>query len=136
MVFTKGELAYMQKISSLFGRTPRTINRYVNIYRIIKAHKNLKVTRDFDKEEFMPIMFMLGIIVGNSEFAERFIDEISKADDTKEFKDFVNKTVLPPKLKTLITSLLADIATISMDVFKMNIELISRFSFRTLLKEI
>lgn len=134
LVFTKEELEYMQKISSLFGQTPRAINRYVNIYRIIKAHGNLKVIGEFSKEEFMPIMFILGVIVGFSAFAEEFIGEISGAGDTDEFKYFMDKNILQEKLKKLIKPLAVDIENLSMDNFKRNIELISRFSFRTLLK--
>lgn len=134
LVFTKQELEYMQKISSLFGQTPRAINRYVNIYRIIKAHGNLKVVGEFSKEEFMPIMFILGIIVGFSVFAEEFIGEISGADDTDQFKYFMDKSSLDEKLKELIKPLAVDIENLAMDNFKRNLELISRFSFRTLLK--
>lgn len=134
LIFTTAELAYMQKISSLFGQTPRTINRYVNIYRIIKAHGSLKIVGDFSKEEFMPIMFVLGVIVGSSAFAEEFIDGISKADDNNEFKEFIEKSKFPERLKALIKPLSSDIENILIEDFKRNIELISRFSFRTILK--
>lgn len=135
LVFSNNELAYMQKISSLFGHTPRTINRYVNIYRIIKAHDSLKVAGDFSKEEFMPIMFVLGVIVGCSVFAEEFIEEMSKANDADEFKDFLAKGKLPERLRMLIEPLSSDIETIQLEDFKRNIELISRFSFRTLITD-
>jgi Skp family chaperone for outer membrane proteins len=135
LVFTTSELAYMQQVSPLFGQTPRTINRYVNIYRIIKAHGNLKTVGDFSKEEFMPIMFMLGVIVGCSAFAEEFIDRIAKAQDGDLFKDFIDESNFPEKLKKLIKPVVGDIENLPMKNFKRNIELISRFSFRILLKE-
>ncbi len=134
LVFTAAELTYMQKISSLFGQTPRTINRYVNIYRIIKAHGNLKVVGDYSKEEFMPIMFVLGVIVGCSASAEEFIAAISNADDNDGFIDFIATSKFQPALKTQITPLAIDIEDMPLKDFKRNIELISRFSFRTLLK--
>ena len=134
LVFTEAELVYMQKISSLFGQTPRTINRYVNIYRIIKAHGNLKVVGDYSKEEFMPIMFVLGVIVGCSAYAEEFIAAISNADDNDGFNDFIATSKLHSILKTLLTPLANDFADIPLKDFKRNMELISRFSFRTLLK--
>ncbi len=135
LVFTAAELAYMQQISLIFGQTPRAINRYVNIYRIIKAHGNLKVAGDFSKDEFMPIMLVLGVIVGYSAFAEEFIDEITKAKDGDKFKYFIDKSILHEKLKKLIKPLMVDIETLPMENFKRNVELISRFSFRTLLKQ-
>lgn len=134
LVFSKEELGYMQKISILFGHTPRTINRYINIYRIIKAHGNLKATVNFSKGEFKPIMFMLGIIVGCSVFAEEFVTEISKANDFDEFRTFLDNGRLNEKLKSIIKPFSIDIETIRMEDFKKNIELISRFSFRTLIK--
>ena len=136
LVFTPEELAYMQKISSLFGQTPRAINRYVNIYRIIKTHGSLKVEGDYSKDEFMPVMFLLGIIVGYAAFAEEFVAEISKADDKLKFKDFLAKADMNDKIKTLINPLSAEISTLSLATFKRNLELISRFSFRTLIKQI
>ena len=135
LVFTKEELKYMQEISSLFGHTPRTINRYVNIYRIIKAHDSLEIVDDFSKNDFMPVMFILGIIVGYPSFAEEFIDQAKKAVNSDKFEDFINRCVLPERLKKIIKPLLADIKNLPMQSIRRNIDLISRFSFRTLLKE-
>ncbi len=135
LVFTSSELLYMQQISSLFGKTPRTINRYVNIYRIVKAHGSLKVVGDYSKEEFMPIMFTLAIIVGCSSFSEEFIAAISEADDGDEFKNFIENKIKNKELRHRIKPLSATLENLSMANFKRNLELISRFSFRTLQKE-
>lgn len=134
LVFTDEELAYMQKISPLFGHSPRTINRYVNIYRIIKAHGNLKVENSFSKDEFMPIMFILGIVIGHTTFAEEFIAKISNAHESKSFKDIITESNIDAGIKTIIESIAFDIESMTMKTFKRNIDLISRFSFRTLLK--
>ncbi len=136
LVFTSAELVYMQKISALFGQTPRTINRFVNIYRIIKAHDSLKVVGDYSKEEFMPIMFILGVVIGHSAFAEEFAEAVVNANDTDSFKTFVDESKLPEKLKTNILALSSDINGILMADMKRNIGLITRFSFRILLKSI
>ncbi|HBE40819.1 MAG TPA: hypothetical protein DDW27_06365 [Bacteroidales bacterium] len=48
----------------------------MNYNIIIKAHGGLKVEGGFSKEEFMPILFVLGIMVGYSAYAEEFISEI------------------------------------------------------------
>jgi hypothetical protein len=133
LVFTTSERDYMQSISSLFGKTPRSINRYVNIYRIIKTHGSLKVTGDFSEDDFKPIMFLLAIIVGYSFLAKDFIEKISEAEDYQTFADFVENNWLNKELKSLLKSFTYDVGNLQMKNFKNNLELISRFSFRTLL---
>jgi len=132
--FTKEERDYMQSISALFGRTPRSINRYINIYRIIKAHGSMKVTGDFSRDEFVPIMFILGVIVGYGAYAEGFIAEIAKAEDEATFHEFIENSAINQKLKDEINKLSTDVDGIPMKDFKRNLDLISRFSFRTLIK--
>jgi hypothetical protein len=135
LVFSLSERLYMQKISALFGKTPRSINRYVNIYRIIKAHESLKINGDFSENEFMPIMFILGVIVGYSIFAKEFLENIAKADDSQEFGNFIDNVKLDATFKTQVKLVADDIKSLLMEDFKRNLELISRFSFRTLLQE-
>jgi hypothetical protein len=132
--FTTDERDYMQKISALFGRTPRSINRYINIYRIIKAHGSLKITGDFSEDEYVPIMFILGVIVGYSSYAEGFIAEIANSNDNDSFKEFIDKSALDQKLKDEINKLSADVKGIVMKDFKRNLDLIARFSFRSLIR--
>jgi len=134
LVFTDKELEYMQKISPIFGQTPRTINRYVNIYRIIKAHGNLKVVGNFSKDEFMPLMFILAVIVGHSAFAEEFIANIAESSDDIIFSDFLKSLISKNRIIILLKSMDLEIEGMYMVNFKRNLELISRFSFRTILK--
>ncbi len=134
LVFSELELDYLQKISPLFGQTPRTINRYVNIYRIIKAHGNLNMKADSTKKEFIPVMLILAIVVGQSIFAEEFIAQVVAASDTETFKEFIKSKKVDLQLNDLINSISSDFEELPMEIFKRNIDLISRFSFRTLLK--
>lgn len=133
--FSKPEVVYMQQISAVFGKTPRTINRYVNIYRIIKAHGKLKASAEFTGNDFMPIMFLLAIIVGHSVYAKNLIAEISKAKESELFSDFMKKVDLEDNFKKFVLSNSKEIENIEMRNFIKNIELISRFSFRTLIVE-
>jgi hypothetical protein len=133
LVFSDAELIYMQKISPLFGQTPRMINRYINIYRIIKAHGSLKVVGSYSEDEFMPIMFILAVVVGYSELAEAFIAEIAKTNDSLQFNKFLKRKEVNRNLVAVIKPLTSDIAGMPMECFTRNLELISRFSFRTLM---
>lgn len=134
LVFTISELSYLQKISPLYGRTPRSINRYVNIYRIIKAHGSLKVKGDFSDNEFKPIMFMLAVIVGYSLFACEFIEKINHSDNNETFDNFLQGSGINEQLRSILQPLSEDINSFLMIEFKKNLELISRFSFRTVLE--
>ena len=137
LVFTEDELGYMQKFSPLFGHSPRAINRYVNIYRIIKAHKSLKVYGDFSRDEYIPILFILAIVVGYSIFAQEFIDKVSAADNLESLSQFLNSVDLNERLEDAVRKHVDDeILGMPMENFKRNVELISRFSFRTLLKQV
>lgn len=132
LTFLKDELECMQNISALFGHSPRTINRFVNIYRIIKAHRKLKVSGEFSEDDFAPIMLILSIMIGHSELAQDFIDQLSQTSDRILFQDFLDKTKFPAKFKNEITdSIHARVAQLPVKSFKDNLELISRFSFRT-----
>lgn len=132
LTFLKEELECMQNISALFGQSPRTINRFINIYRIIKAHRRLKVNGEFSEDDFAPIMVILSVMIGRSELAQDFIDQLSKSDDELLFSEFLSGTRFPAKLKHEITgSIHPRVMQLPLKLFKENLELISRFSFRT-----
>ncbi len=132
LTFLKDELECLQDISVLFGHSPRTINRFINIYRIIKAHRKLKVSDDFSEDDFAPIMIVLSIMIGYSHLAQNFIDQLSKSDDQMLFTEFLAKTKFPDKFsKEILDSIKPSVAQLPLKSFKDNLELISRFSFRT-----
>ncbi|MBN8568413.1 MAG: peptidoglycan-binding protein [Ignavibacteria bacterium] len=136
--FTKKELAFMQEISSVFGHSPRTINRYINIYRIIKSHKGFKKTERYSEDDFIPAMILLAIVVGCLENSHDFIEKIEKLDKTSDdinFLEFLEKTDLPIIVKENIKMCLSGRINLKMKDFKRNRELISRFSFRTVKKK-
>lgn len=132
LTFLKDELECMQNISGLFGHSPRTINRFVNIYRIIKAHRKLRVTDEFSEDDFAPIMIVLSIMIGYSSLAQNFIDKLSLYDDRATFLQFMNEMNFPEKFRNeVFSSIHARVAALPVKSFKDNLELISRFSFRT-----
>jgi len=139
---TAAELRYMNDISDIYGHTPRTIYRYVNIYRIIKSHNSFKVTDTFSETDFIPVMVLLSVVVGHSIFAQTFINQIEKIDKktAAQFSmgDFLDTSSLPKSLKSILlgkeeTKGIGDAAMkLTMDRYKANLDLVSRFSFRTI----
>ncbi|MDZ7604416.1 MAG: hypothetical protein U5K79_02260 [Cyclobacteriaceae bacterium] len=59
---TSTEREYIKKISPLIGSTPRTIKRFINIYRLIRAHQDLSGI-DEDKE-YLIVIFILAMHLG------------------------------------------------------------------------
>ncbi|WP_439698198.1 P-loop NTPase fold protein [Mucilaginibacter sp. AW1-7] len=129
--FTPAELTFMEAVSGLFGETPRMINRYVNIYRIIKSHKKYKTPASPSGRDFKPTLLSLGMVIGCPELAQQYIDMLFETVE-KDFrltlavarygpiKTYIEKNINPELLNGL-----------TIDLFTRNIALIARFSFRT-----
>ena len=64
LLLSPSELTSLQEISELVGTAPRTIKRFINIYRIIRTHEQLQY-RDGNREhDFLIVMFILALAVG------------------------------------------------------------------------
>lgn len=72
----------------------------------------------------MPIMFILGVIVGYSIFAKEFIENFAKADDNQKFESFIDNIKLDETLKIHVVLAADDIQGLLMEDFKRNLELI------------
>jgi len=55
----------MQDMSEVIGNNPRAIKRFVNIYRIIKAHEEFDYEIDSTNQELIAILFLLALPLGN-----------------------------------------------------------------------
>jgi len=134
--FTEEEKKFMKDMSILFGQSPRSINRYVNIYRIIKAHKGFYKSGKYPFEKYAPTLFLLGVVVGHSVYASDFIDAINKAKDGAKFETFIKRRTLNKELVKEIVKCSDDkLWKMKMVDYKRDLNLISRFSFRTLIDE-
>jgi hypothetical protein len=127
------EVEFIQSLSPLFGKTPRSINRYINIYRIIKSHKGLSIYDQNDINEYKPVMFMLAVIVGQSQIASDFVQAIRRPE-AKTLNDALAAITIQngAEMMNSITNVKDFLQTPIAD-FKKNIELVSRFSFRPII---
>jgi hypothetical protein len=127
--FTDDELYFMKEVSPLFGQTPRTINRFVNTYRILKAHGNFQTSRNY-----LPTLLLLAIIIGCSEDAQVFIRKIpnyNAADNLGELLKDTELKALKERLERCNGQ--GNWGQISVGAMVKNLDLVTRFSFRTLL---
>ena len=140
--FKKEELEFIQRLSPIFAKSPRSINRYINIYRIIRSHGGLKIEDLNSVKEYLPVMFLLAVIVGYSENAPDFIKKVIETDPTfslsKVFDDLTepmgaSSGKFRPLVKEMKEILDPAFLATSMTDLRKNVELISRFSFRPIL---
>lgn len=65
LILTEQEIELMQDMSEVIGNNPRAIKRFVNIYRIIKAHEEFDYEIDSTNQELIAILFLLALPLGN-----------------------------------------------------------------------
>lgn len=136
LVISPDEIKFMKDITDLIGNSPRTVNRYVNIYRIIRSHRNLNTT-NFPIQDYCAIMILLGIVTGLPNESEKFFSELAQVK-TGTFESFVNKTgdefqSLKSACKVLFKiseTSQKTVGKLTIKFMKQKFELVQRFSFR------
>ncbi|WP_258102178.1 KAP family NTPase [Marinoscillum pacificum] len=61
---TEQEVVQLKQLVSIVGNTPRTIKRFLNIYRMIRSHTILKYDKNTEQDVFLFIMFLLAVSTG------------------------------------------------------------------------
>ncbi|MCT4643884.1 MAG: KAP family NTPase [Carboxylicivirga sp.] len=74
------ELIYLREVSVLVGSIPRAIKRFINIYRIIRAHQDLDIPLSERKESFLSIMFLVAINIGQYKDKAHLVMKIIKTN--------------------------------------------------------
>lgn len=98
------EISALTDLASIVGNTPRTIKRYLNIYRMIRSHTVLRYDKDSEQEVYLLLMFLLGIGAGKyKQYMEELITEM-KAHPDLTIKEVVKKA-LSNEADALIVSL-------------------------------
>jgi len=84
MIITKDDIKDIDEFTSILGNTPRTIKRFVNIYKLIKArYPNL--------ENNSNILFMISIITGLPYISMDIFSNIQEKSNTEySIKEIIN----------------------------------------------
>jgi hypothetical protein len=77
----------MVSLSEVIGRTPRTLKRFVNVYRIIRAGLKGKTLDDFKgttpkNGQYRAVLVLLGVAHGKPDFAPRFFEKLKEKHAT------------------------------------------------------
>jgi hypothetical protein len=84
------ELRFMQELRTLLGETPRSVKRFVNVYRLIKAvslNQRAKFVEDRPDADFKLVLFLLAVLTGlpaiSQEFFRLLRQERSEIEETR-----------------------------------------------------
>lgn len=138
------EIEFMQEISALIGDSPRTIKRYINIYRILRTHAQFETAPGAERDSYFAAMFLLAVITGLPHETETVFEALKSANEDDTLLTFLTRTegeashsrfsTLQPIWKKMRAPVqkgpLATLAKIRLSAFQKNIELACRFSFR------
>lgn len=99
---TSNELITMKALANVIRRSPRTVKRFINTYRLFKAMKIPGESADWNDPEsnpeqieskHVPIMILLAIQVGYPDLAVRIFEALDQAlekDDNQHLGDVLN----------------------------------------------
>jgi hypothetical protein len=83
------ELQFIDELRSLLGQTPRSVKRFVNIYRLIKAislNQGTNFVEDRPNADFKLVLFLLAVLIGlptiSSDFFKQLHSERSEIKQT------------------------------------------------------
>lgn len=140
--FSEKEIELLQEMSIIVGPSPRAIKRFINIYRIVKAHENFGYTNDEDIHEMLAVMFLLALPIGKHKgLATSFFTYVTNIGQAKStITYYFNNTTsnisdgLHTNLKTdlkekIIASNIRDILNIKREVFTKHLTFIKRFAY-------
>jgi hypothetical protein len=131
LLLTQTELDYLKEVSVIVGDTPRTIKRFINIYRIIRAHEQLNYRKKERDLDFLIIMFVLGLGIGNHKDKSVLIFENCLKNTTKTLQEILEMDDESKKMKSMLekTDILKLLLTISTNELNTYIPFVNRFTF-------
>ncbi|WP_109438606.1 P-loop NTPase fold protein [Aquimarina sp. AU119] len=88
--FSEQEIKLLQDMSIVIGSSPRAIKRFINIYRIVKAHENFGYTNASDDIEILSVLFLLALPIGKYKHLTTslfgyFVDESKEAQQLQSY---------------------------------------------------
>ncbi len=86
------EIEVLQEMSMIIGSSPRAIKRFINIYRIIKAHEDFGYRNEEDVAEIKAVFLLLALPIGKfKKLNPWFEDYIADASSDSTIADFYKK---------------------------------------------
>ncbi|MAW94497.1 MULTISPECIES: P-loop NTPase fold protein [unclassified Leeuwenhoekiella] len=73
--FSEKEIELLQRMSDILGSNPRALKRFVNIYRVIKAHEDFKYTDASEEGEVLTVLFLIALPLGKYKYLAKPFEE-------------------------------------------------------------
>jgi hypothetical protein len=89
---TDSEVEAMAEVSPLMGSTPRTVKRFVNTYRLLKARAFDPVAFDDLRDELgdhQVVAFLLALVTGHPDFAALLIEGLVRTQGARTLEEVV-----------------------------------------------
>lgn len=80
LLFSQNEIDFIYDLSSNIGDTPRTVKRFINTYRIVKNHYEIKKLMQNDKEDYKIVLIILSLVFNN-------VKDIESSEISKDYLD-------------------------------------------------
>jgi hypothetical protein len=128
------ELVLIKEMVWLVGPVTRTIKRFINIYRIIRAHQGLEYRQDNSHTDHLSVLFLLAVNIGEQrEHMVQLRKELKAQDDARLSSILEKIEPLEPIIKRFETnSHTKQILDFSAQEVSRHLDFVSRFSFRKL----
>lgn len=129
MEISPEEIEFMEDIAGIIGNSPRSVKRYLNIYRLVKSHYEVS-SRPHDMNRNAVIMVLLAIVVGQGKYAENFCIELNNTA-CSTFGEFLIKYKLPENIQIVLNKPSIE-SFRKAEIYKHRnlLNLVFRFSFR------
>lgn len=147
--FSDKEVELIQSMSPILGSNPRALKRYVNIYRVIKAHEEFKFNSN--ELDILTVIFLIALPIGKYKaLYTSFSNDLVKQDKTYTLATYLLEHTLKNEydnldqteyhkedsLKAELYSILKDISSKllsqNLDEFRKHHVFIKRFTFSNL----
>lgn len=142
LILTDDEIQIMQDMSEIIGNNPRCIKRFVNIFRVIKAHEEFGYSDDFSNQEIIAILFLIALPLGKyKKLVPNFEKFLTDTDNSnKSFNNYfrsnhINLDVDILNLKNEVNVILSDkknyfvLQNMHCNILKKHNDFIRRFTF-------
>ncbi len=120
LILTDVEIALMQDMSEVIGNNPRAVKRFINIFRIIKAHEEFSYSSDTNNQELTAILFLLALPLGDYKKL------------LPSFEEYIQEESNSTKLLTLYLQPIHKVAELDNLKHNLNVTLSDKQSFRVL----
>jgi hypothetical protein len=93
LTLRSNEIDYMKELAPLVGRSPRTVKRYINTYRIIRAGippRRLEAFLDeTDVAGYQAVLLLLAVVVGTPDVTHEVFESFERADPEREIMSMI-----------------------------------------------